>query len=37
MAVIGVHAVIYTPEAEELRAVLADAIGWSPSMPGRGG
>jgi hypothetical protein len=29
MAVIGVHALIYTSEAEALRAVLTDAIGWS--------
>ena len=38
MAVIGVHALIYTPEAEALRAVLTDAVGWSHvDARGRGG
>lgn len=36
MAVIGVHALIYTPEAEALRAVLTDAIGWSHIDAGEG-
>ena len=36
MAVIGVHALIYTPEAEALRALLADAIGWSHVDAGEG-
>ena len=36
MAVIGVHALIYTPEAEALRAALADAIGWSHVDAGEG-
>ena len=36
MAVIGVHALIYTPEAEALRALLTDAIGWSHVDAGEG-
>ena len=36
MAITGVHALIYTPEADALRAVLADAIGWSSVDAGEG-
>jgi hypothetical protein len=36
MAVIGIHALIYTSEAEALRAVLADVIGWSHVDAGNG-
>jgi hypothetical protein len=36
MTVTGVHAVIYTPEAEELRALLRDAFGWSHVDAGDG-
>lgn len=36
MAITGVHALIYTPEADALRAVLADAIGWSTVDAGEG-
>ena len=36
MAVIGVHALIYAPEAEALRALLTDAIGWSHVDAGEG-
>jgi hypothetical protein len=36
MAVTGIHALIYTPEAEALRAVLADVIGWSHVDAGNG-
>lgn len=28
MAVVGVHALLYTPEAEAVRAVLRDVLGW---------
>lgn len=28
MAIIGAHVLLYTPAAEELRAVLRDVIGW---------
>jgi catechol 2,3-dioxygenase-like lactoylglutathione lyase family enzyme len=28
VAVTGVHALLYTPEAEALRAVFRDALGW---------
>ena len=28
MAITGVHALLYTPEAERLREVLRDALGW---------
>ena len=28
MALIGAHVLLYTPEAEALRAVLRDALGW---------
>ena len=28
MAIIGTHAIFYTPEPEALRAVLRDAFGW---------
>ena len=36
MAITGVHALIYTPEADALRAVLTDAIGWSSVDAGDG-
>jgi hypothetical protein len=29
MAITGVHALLYSPEADALRAVLRDVIGWS--------
>ena len=29
MALVGAHVLLYTPEAEALRAVLRDALGWS--------
>ena len=35
-AITGVHALIYTPEADALRAVLSDAIGWSSVDAGEG-
>jgi len=28
MPVVGVHALLYTPEAERLRATLRDVLGW---------
>jgi hypothetical protein len=28
MAIIGAHALLYTPQAEQLRAVLRDVLGW---------
>lgn len=28
MAIIGAHVLLYTPEAEALRAALRDALGW---------
>jgi Glyoxalase/Bleomycin resistance protein/Dioxygenase superfamily len=31
MAITGVHALMYTPEADALRSVLGDVIGW-PSV-----
>ena len=39
MAIVGTHMLIYTPEAEALRAVLRDVLGWqyvedSESSPG---
>jgi len=36
MAITGIHALIYSPEAERLRAVLADAFGWSHVDAGEG-
>ncbi len=36
MAITGVHALIYTPDADALRAVLTDAIGWSHVDAGEG-
>ncbi len=36
MAITGVHALIYTPEAEALRAALSDAVGWSHVDGGQG-
>jgi hypothetical protein len=39
MAIVGAHMLLYTPEAEEVRAVLRDVFGWDyvenfPSSPG---
>jgi len=28
MAIVGAHMLFYTPQADELRAVLRDALGW---------
>ena len=28
MAIVGAHMLLYTPEADELRAVLRDVLGW---------
>ncbi len=36
MPVTGVHALIYTPEADALRSVLTDALGWSHVDAGEG-
>jgi hypothetical protein len=36
MAVTGVHALIYTPEADELRRLLGDAFGWTHVDAGEG-
>jgi len=36
MAVTGVHAILYTPEAEALRGVLGDGFGWSSVDAGGG-
>ena len=36
MAITGVHALIYSPEADALRAVLTDAMGWSHVDAGEG-
>jgi hypothetical protein len=36
MAVTGVHALIYTPEADELRRSLGDIFGWSSVDAGEG-
>jgi hypothetical protein len=36
MAVTGVHALIYSPEADALRALLTDAMGW-PRVDAGGG
>ena len=36
MAVTGVHAIFYTPEAEALREVLRDTFGWSAVDAGGG-
>jgi len=36
MAVTGVHALVYTPEADALRALLGDAFGWSHVDAGDG-
>ena len=36
MAITGVHALIYSPEADALRAVLTDAMGWSHVDAGDG-
>jgi catechol 2,3-dioxygenase-like lactoylglutathione lyase family enzyme len=36
MAITGVHALLYTPEAEALRAVLRDVLGWHHVDDGQG-
>jgi hypothetical protein len=36
MAVIGSHVLLYTPEAEALRAVFRDVLGWSSVDAGDG-
>ena len=36
MAVTGAHVLLYTPEAEALRAVLRDVLGWSSYDAGDG-
>ena len=36
MTVTAVHALLYTPQAEELRALVADAFGWSHVDAGGG-
>jgi hypothetical protein len=36
MAITGVHALLYTPETDALRAVLRDAFGWSHIDSGDG-
>jgi hypothetical protein len=36
MAVTGTHLLLYTPEAEALRAVLRDVLGWSSYDAGEG-
>jgi glyoxalase/bleomycin resistance protein/dioxygenase superfamily protein len=36
MAVTGAHVLLYTPEAEALRAVLRDVLGWSSVDAGDG-
>ena len=36
MPVTGVHALLYTPRADELRALLGDAFGWSSVDAGGG-
>ncbi len=36
MAITGVHALFYTPEAEELRRVLAEVLGWDHVDDGGG-
>src|SRR5919197_1956062 len=37
MAIKGVHLVLYTPEPEELRATLRDALGWNDYVDAHGG
>jgi hypothetical protein len=36
MAITGVHALLYSPEAEALRAVLRDVFGWDHVDDGQG-
>ena len=36
MAITGAHVLLYTPEAEALRAVLRDVLGWSHVDAGHG-
>ena len=37
MAIKGAHVLLYTPEAEELRATLRDALGWDDYVDNGGG
>jgi hypothetical protein len=36
MAITGVHALLYSPEAEAVRTLLADGLGWSHVDGGEG-
>ena len=36
MAVIGAHALLYSPEAEAVRQILADVFGWESADAGGG-
>ncbi|MFQ5968549.1 MAG: VOC family protein [Acidimicrobiia bacterium] len=36
MAIVGAHALLYTPEAEAVRALLRDVIGWDYVDDGEG-
>jgi catechol 2,3-dioxygenase-like lactoylglutathione lyase family enzyme len=36
MAIIGMHALVYTPEAEAVRALFRDVLGWSHVEDGDG-
>jgi catechol 2,3-dioxygenase-like lactoylglutathione lyase family enzyme len=36
MGIVGAHVLLYTPEAEALRAVLRDALGWEHVDAGDG-
>ena len=36
MAIMGVHAMLYTPEADALRSTLRDALGWEHVDDGDG-
>jgi hypothetical protein len=37
MAITGVHVLLYTPEAEQLRATLREALGWDDYVDNGGG
>jgi hypothetical protein len=37
VAIKGVHVILYTPEAEELRVALRDALGWDDYVDAHGG
>jgi len=37
VAIKGVHVLLYTPEAEQLRATLRDALGWDDYVDAHGG